>query len=143
MLAFFAGGPEVAVVDGAVGFGKREHGEAVVVHAVAEVAGRGVLSANDVADGLANLLAVEAEVRIFARGEEGHQGHAGDAGAVFAAGPAAGVGLCFDEILQAAVVHFANVARHDLADVLLNQLGRAGGGDVANDCDDHCDRGDM
>ena len=114
-----------------------------MVHAVSEVAGRGGLAANDVFDGLANLLAVEAEVWIFARGEKRHERHSGDAGSVFAAGPAAGVVLCFDEILQSAVVHFADVARHDLADVLLNQLGRAGGGDVANDCDDHRDRGDM
>ncbi len=55
-----------------------------------EEAGRGVLALNNVLNCFANLLAIEAEVWIFARGEEGHETHSGDARPRFAAGPAAG-----------------------------------------------------
>ena len=77
---------------------------------------------NDAADGFANLVAVEAEVGVFARGQKGHQGHAGDAGSLLSAPPVACVGLGFGEILQTAVVHLANVTRNDLADVLCHDL---------------------
>ena len=92
----------------------------MVVHALAEETGTRVLAANHAADGLADLIAVDAKIRVFARGKKCHQGHARDARPLLstAAFPVPLLGLSLDEILQATIVHFANVARHGLADML-------------------------
>src|SRR5690606_2683522 len=63
---------EITIVDRAVGFGEGQHGKAVMVHAVAEKAGVGILLANNRLDSLANVHRVDAEVGVLAGGEERH-----------------------------------------------------------------------
>ena len=95
----------------------------MMVHAVAEEAGGGVLAGDDAADGFVDVVAVEAEIGIFAGGEESHQRQAGDGGALLLIVPAAFGRLIGGEILQAAIVHFANVAGDDFALVFVGKLG--------------------
>ncbi len=72
----------------------------------------------------ANVIAVRPEVGVFATGEEDHQGHPGRARPVFtpAAGPVPVFPLCGREVLQAAVVHLAHVARNHFAKPRRRQL---------------------
>ena len=100
----------------------------MVIHAPAEIAGRWILAVDDAADCLADVVAVEPEVRVLAGGQEDHQGQAGDARALFAVGPVAFLGLRVGQVLQTAVVHFAHVARDDFADFLVGELRTGGGG---------------
>ncbi len=65
---FVVSGPEISIVNGAVRFGQRQHAEAVMVHAIAEEAGLGVLAADDVAKGFFHVAAVDTEIGIFAGG---------------------------------------------------------------------------
>src|SRR5690348_17113506 len=110
----------------------------MVIHAVAEIAGRCVLPKDDALNGLANLFAVQTEIRIFAGCEEGHERHASDARSLFTARPVTAIALSFGEILQPAVVHFTNVARDDLADMFLRQLSVAGSSGAGDDGNHHC-----
>ena len=121
-------GPEVPLVDGAISLGQAEHGEAVVVHGVAHDAGAGVLGVDDAPQRLADVVAVRSEVGVLARGEEDHQAHPGDARPLLAALPVALLGLGLGQVLQAAVVHLAHVARDDLAGTAGEPLGSGRGG---------------
>ncbi len=119
---FIVSGPKISIVDGAVRFGQRQHAEAVIVHAIAEEAGLGVLAANDVAEGFFYVAAVDTEVGIFAGGQKRHECEASDGRAWLAVVPAAFRSLRAGEILKAVIVHFANVAGNCFADVLIGRL---------------------
>ena len=149
-------GPEGALVHGAIGLGERQHGEAVVIHARPDVAGVRVLGADQAPEGLADVAAVDPEVGVLARGQEGEQGQGGHARPLLARGgpgsvglrgvleplrhgrprlaavPGPVLGLRVGEELQAPVVDLADVARDDLAGLDRRRLGdgqpeRAGG----------------
>ena len=116
-------GPEIAIVDGAIGFGQGEHGEAMFVHAGADDAGVAALRRDEAAQAAADMIAVEPEVRVLARGEHDHQpergrADAGGADAVVLAtvAPFAAFLLTVGQILQAAVVDLAHVAGNRFAE---------------------------
>src|SRR5688572_15848112 len=94
----------------------------MVVHAIAQVTGIRVLRLDDAAERFSYLVAVGPKIGVFTRGEESHHGHPRDAGALFSAWPVAFFRLGFDKVLQAAVVHFAYVAWHGIANVRFKGL---------------------
>ena len=57
------------------------------------IAGVGVLGVDDAPEGLADVVAVDAEVGVLARGEEGEQGQAGHARPLLAPGGPGSIGL--------------------------------------------------
>ena len=120
----FAVGPEVPLVHGAIGFGQAEHGEAVMIHALPHDARGGVLGGDEVAKRPPDVVAVQPEIGIFARGQEDHQPQADGPRPVLvsAAGPVALLGLLRGQVLQAAIVHLAHVARDDLAELRAGKL---------------------
>ncbi len=106
-------------VDDPVGFGQCQRREAVVVHARAHDAGARILAGDHAADRFSNVIAVGTEIRVFATGEKHHEAHAGGARSILAAAarPIAVFRLRRRHVLEAAVVHFTHVPRHDLAEV--------------------------
>src|SRR5439155_26848757 len=96
--------PNLPVVHHAIGLGEREHGEAVIVHAGAEVAGPAILAVDQAAHGSPDIVAVQAKIRIFARGQKGHESQAGDSRSRLASGPVAVFRLGFHQVMEALIL---------------------------------------
>jgi hypothetical protein len=95
-----------------------------MVHAAAHNSCGGVLLHDHAPQSLADVIAIQAEVGVFAGGQKHHQRHAGHTGPLLAAaaGPIAVFALRGGQVLQAAIVDLAHVARHNLADANRRRL---------------------
>ena len=117
-----AAGPQIAIVDRAVGFGQTQHGKAVVVHAVAKVAGRLFLGLNHVANRAADVAGIDSIVGVFAGGQKAHQRHAADSGALMIRRPASLLVLGLRQELQSPVIHLADIAWNRITGADLQRL---------------------
>ena len=99
----------------------------MMVHTRTQIPGLRILGRDDRSQGTADMPAIETEIRVFARSQQHHHAHTGYARPLLAASlPVAAGILRPNQEIDAALVQFPNIARHDFAAAFRGKLGVRG-----------------